>query len=133
MLISVHAASSTANDNRLKEALLEFGEGQDLLVAILHPFWHQHQLIIVIIQALDDGDAEPLKALDGLEDAQDISIHFLAVRGKDAGNTAVVQQVQEAVLGMARAEGAVDGDRYGRTEEIERITHIVYSSCIISL
>ena len=91
MLIFVHIASSTANDNRLKEALLEFGQGKDLLVAILHPFGRQYQFVIVIVQALDDGNAASFKALNGLENAQEVGIQLLAIWRQHTRKVAKVQ------------------------------------------
>ena len=74
-----------------KKALLEFGQGKDLLVAVLHSFGRQYQLVIVIVQALDDGKSTSFKALNGLENVQDVSIQLLAICPQHTRKVAIVQ------------------------------------------
>ena len=84
-------------DDRLKEALLEFDQGADLLYGVPFAFGRQDELVIVIVQAVDDGDAATGEDLQRFEDSQHVGVQVFAVWGGYSSDISVVDGIDEPI------------------------------------
>lgn len=92
-----------AQDNRLEEPFLKLGEGQDLLIAVAPAFRRHHQLIFIIVQAMDHGDAAAFELLNRLENAQDIRIQLFPIRRYHFRQVTIIQQIKKTMLRVTRS------------------------------
>ena len=59
--------------------LLEVGHLPDVGVRQLKTVGHNNEFVVIVIEAVDDGDASTHKSLNGFRNAQDIRIQFFTV------------------------------------------------------
>lgn len=97
---------------RREKSFLKIHRLPNFLVGQRHTVWHNDQLIVVIIQTMNNGDATTCKLIERMINAKDIRIQLFPVRRERTGDKSVVYGVRPAVLWMRGTEWTVhrDGD-----------------------
>jgi len=82
----------------MEPLFLKRRQGKDFFIAKILPFLCQHQFIVHVIQAMDDGDTDPDEFMEGVIDSQNVGVEVIAIRGGYPGYIAVIHRVGEPVL-----------------------------------
>lgn len=106
----------------MKEAFLEIGQGADLRIGEGLPYGRDYELIVVVIRTVDNGNTDPSELRHRHLHAEHVGIQRLpiAIGEDDPRQVAVIDRIHKAVLGMARSQRAINCDRNDLAEITRR-------------
>lgn len=97
--------------------------GQNFSRAKTAPQRDNNQLILVIIQAMNDRNANSAKLEQGRFNAQHINIQLLPIRRQGIWHKTIIKRIAKAIFGVTRTKRAINPHRHQAAQKIGCFLH----------